>query len=199
MAKKKNPPPFAENPPQWLLTVDPGKRYAGLALWLRGRLVACGRVCPGEDRRDLDGPALMTLTADAILAWATERTDGAPWATVAEFMSAQGRYNQMNADLLELCGVSGAVSTASRVMGQEGISCRVATWKRNKRKADTHPQFRALLTDEERQAANETLLTFKSATGRAVDEDDVWSARLSKPADIVDAVGIGLWALGRFA
>jgi hypothetical protein len=158
-----------------LVAVDPGKRYCGMALFVDGRLVAAGRPNPGELARGHDNAELAAMTGRAGVAWARRHSPG-PFSVVAEHMVARGASFKTTS-LLELCTVAGWICGA----GETGRLVTVSEWKSNYKKSVVHGWIAKELTAEE-----------EAVLGAAVAE-----LNPRERGDVLDAVGIGLWALGR--
>ncbi len=166
-----------ENPvakPLPLVALDPGKRYSGIALFVGGRLKAAARPAPGEAARCADAE-LAAMTGRAVVAWARRMAKG-PFDAVAEHMVARGASFKTTS-LLELCTVAGWLCGAA----DSAQLVPVSTWKSNYKKAVVHGWIAKELDAEE-----------EAVLGAAV-------AQLNprERGDVLDAVGIGLWALGR--
>jgi len=156
-----------------LLAVDPGKRYAGLALFRGKTLWDAGRPDPGDGVRE-PNDVLTEMTSRAVVEWARDR--GGRFNCCAEFMQARGRSFKTTS-LLELNAVSGWACGAA----DNGYLVQVKDWKSTYTKAMIAAWVaRELGSTEEQLLAG--ILAPMSPDQRS---------------DVVDAVGIGLWAVGR--
>ena len=168
-----------------ILAVDPGKRYAGVAMFEDGLLVACGRPDPGT-RVQAPDHALALMTGEAVVAWADETTEGS-WAPVVEWMQHRGYRSKTSHTLSELCAVAGFVLGAAE---GSGILAPVSEWKSTYPKTVHQPWILSALNAAE-------LAILERATDRSVDQ--LRAVSQDAASDVVDAVGIGLWAVGRDA
>lgn len=109
--------------PGWLLTVDPGLRACGVALWRDGELQSACAVRGVVEGR---GPEAWRTLASGIGVWVEARVEeGEQGVVLVETMKvyAQGRADP--ADLVELAGVSGAVVGR---LGWRAEGVRAAEW-----------------------------------------------------------------------
>lgn len=171
----------------WLLAVDPGKRYAGCAMFKDGKLFRAGRPAPGEDRQIPDHE-LALLTIEGCLEWAQGSAES--FGVCAEWMVHRGYGSKTTGTLLELCAVSGALVSIARASGFSGELVPVSTWKGSAKKTIHQPWILDTLNAEE-------LAVLCRCTGES--EARLRSVSSGAASDVVDAVGIGLWALGRDA
>lgn len=171
----------------WLLSVDPGKRYAGAAMFKDGKLFRCGRPAPGTHAAKPDHELALDTVA-AMLEWA--QGSAHRFAVVAEWMVHRGYGNKTGGNLLELCGVAASLVSVARASGFEGVLTPVSEWKGSARKAVHQPWILNSLDPGE-------LAILLRCTGEP--ESRLRAVASKEASDIVDAVGIGLWALGRDA
>lgn len=167
----------------WLLTIDPGKRGCGCAMWYRGVLRAAGYVAPKERATTLAGA--VESMARAVEAWALELTRGEirQGRLVIELPQTYGgRADKGDANTLIALGcvvgaVMGALGCPSHLVVPHG-------WKKTLPKENSEgvnlveERSRAALLPSER-----ALVQLPRAKGLT---HNVW-----------DGIGIGLHSLGR--
>lgn len=152
------------SPPSLLVSVDPGKRRCGVALWVDGVLVWAGRVA-GRQRR---GHWSSVVVAQAVAVEVRNRGGvGAAWV-----VEDQQDYPGQGAKTADLDALR-AVVRSLRAVSESLSTVRPSEWKGNVPKAVHHRRVRAVLSSAE--------------LGRLSSLD----------LDTLDAVALGLWALGR--
>ena len=190
----------------YLLTLDPGYKKAGAALFGGGDLIYAALIEISEPDRDL-----ARHWSD--MAWAIER---AIWdytepyynyAAAVELMQIDGRTGKAQAaELLRLSGMAGAICALAT---GEVAGYPPSEWNKNRGKGPNHAKILRALSDEEKTTFLEgekiTDGKRKNLCGslrpkighpdqlysRAVDE------RTGQAEHVLDAVGIGLYHLGR--
>ncbi len=161
-----------------LLSLDPGIRGCGAALFEDGRLVACDYVKNPVKKGD-DFEAILAM-ARQVHDWVLVNHGNGPFDLVAEWprIYTVSKSKGDNNDLLPLVGVGCAVATfatsATRVFPHE--------WKHQLSKEVCHQRIRNRLTLPE-------MIVLEDALARAK----------SLAHNTLDAVGIGLHHVGRFA
>ncbi len=161
-----------------LLSLDPGIRGCGVALFDGATLVACDYV--KSPARTGDDFTAMLAMATTVARWASNRADPYAWSMVAEVPRVYGPSKSKgdNNDLLPLVGVGCAVATsatsAMRVFPHE--------WKHQLSKDVCHQRIRSRLDMDETNVLNDACARAKSLAHNTL-----------------DAVGIGLHQVGRFA
>ncbi len=163
-----------------LISLDPGIRGCGVALFRGGRLEACDY---------LKNPVLKGDDVDAVLGMADEvvkwRRLHCP-LVVPEFVFEHPRVYTISKskgdpnDLMPLVGV--AYACAGYIAGHKSVRVFPATWKGQLTKEACEARIRSRLDTAE--------LAVLDATVHRVG---------AKAHNAVDAVGIGLHAVGRFA
>ncbi len=158
-----------------LLALDPGIRGCGVALFTEGRLVACDYVKNPVTKGD-DFDAILAM-GRAVLG----RLQGyGPFDLIAEYprvyLAAKSKGD--NNDLLPLVGVGAVVAT----FANSAVRVYPASWKGQLPKDVCHARIRSRLDAAE-------LVILEAAAKRAK----------SLAHNMIDAVGIGLHHLGRFA
>ena len=150
-----------------LLSVDPGLRASGVALWYDGVLVRAGAVCGPDAGR---GPAVWSALARGVEEWLGVAPPG---ALVVETMKVYLAGKGDPADLLELAGVAGSVVGRLSAWSAEGV--RAADWN-----GQVPAHIRRTRTREWVEAQGWLDRVDLATTARF--QQDVWSA-----------VGIGRW------
>lgn len=165
-----------------LIAIDPGLRGCGLAIFRNG-ILHQARYVKNSEAHDRGPVAHMTM-AECVAHEATKCIESAAQKTclVVEFpqvYSGPGKNIDQN-DLLDVAGVASAcMSTVANWMPVDDTNCRWTLphgWKGNIKKEIMTNRILASLTDAER---------------------GVIVSAGSKDHNTVDAVGIGLWQLGR--
>jgi hypothetical protein len=175
----------------WLLTVDPGKRGCGCALWFKGQLREAGYVAPRERAATLSG-AVETM-AGSVQAWALELTRGElrdNGQLVVELPQTYGgRAEKGDANTLIALGcVVGAI------IGSLGCPASITVphgWKKSIPKPETKGDY-----DRDGYIVEgRALAALRPSEVEAV----VWPTKGSWKLrmDVADSLGIGLWALQR--
>lgn len=163
-----------------LVSIDPGLRVCGVAVFVGERLVACAAV----RHHDSYGVSQRIAMADAVINWVEgalhhqQRLD----TLVIERMTTRPGRKDAHANLIDLSHVSGAIWYG--LAGIWSCACEEAepgVWTKGRNKERNHPVIRRRLSSDE-TAVVEAELRFVLAG----DRKEVW-----------DAVGIGLWAIGR--
>jgi len=163
-----------------LLTLDPGLRGLGVGIFLHGKLTATDAICADEGEDANQQRAIGTAAA----AWFREFRPGR-WAaedTALVFERMVLRRGRLDAvgSIIELSTVSGVVLGLVSAAGV--ISVEPAAWTGGRSKETVnHVRIRTRL-DEAETAVLETAL--RSCIPR-------------HRIEVLDAVGIGLYALGR--
>ncbi len=164
------------------LALDPGIRGCGVALFAEGRLVACDYVKNPVTKGD-DFDAIVAM-GRAVRDWrwvgATMLGSGHGFDLVAEYprIYTAAKSKGDNNDLLPLVGVGAAVAT----FASSAVRVFPDTWKKQLPKDVCHARIRSRLDAGE-------LVLLEAAAKRAK----------SLAHNMVDAVGIGLHHVGRFA
>ncbi len=165
-----------------VIALDPASRFAGVAHFAGGKLQSVGRLKCLPEPGDTDASRCLRA-AQKVLTWVVER-EIAPRYLVTEFPQVYGvgASKADPNDLTPMACMVGAVAgmlfsvAASLNVGFECTSYLPRVWKQGTRDKE---EIRADVTT--RLAPDELILMPASTT-------DEW-----------DAVGIGLYALGRFA
>lgn len=153
-----------------LLSVDPGLRACGVALWRDGELLRACAIRGGTEGR---GPDVWRSLAASVVNWVEAGlADGESGVVLVETMKvyAQGRADP--ADLVELAGVSGAIVGR---LGWRAEGVRAAEWN-----GQLPSPIRRNRTREWVEAQGWNARVNLDTTARF--QQDVWSA-----------VGIGRW------
>ncbi|MGN6103510.1 MAG: hypothetical protein ACTHU0_00155 [Kofleriaceae bacterium] len=164
-----------------LLAVDPGTRYPAAALFDRGRLVAASRVPVPRALAKLERAERCRQIAKLIAAWALEKTGGpAPralvfeWPQVYRATKSKGDPN----DLIPLAAIGTAVAALLDV--EQVVSPLPREWIGGIPKVETGDPW-----------ASPRGHVLRSRIG-------VLELSAIVPShDALDAVGLGMWALGR--
>jgi len=169
-----------------LLSVDPGKKYSGVAFFRDGVLVAADRPWPGRNSQ-LPDVELLLGTVAAVIEWG-DQLEPAGYDVAAEWMEMRGRRSPTTYTLPPLWGVGASVAAIAKSRGFEGQLLPVSTWKGPLPKKKHHPMILAALTPAE-------VAVVVEATGQTLEA--LIAVQSADASDVVDAVGIGLVALGR--
>lgn len=153
------------------VTLDPGLRACGVALWYDGVLVRAGAVRGPATGR---GPAVWSALADGVAAWVGPAPAG---VLLVETMKVYLVGKGDPADLIELSGVAGAV--VGRLAGWSAEGVKAAEWNRQ---VPSHIQRQRTRAWVEAQGWLDRVDL--ATTVRF--QEDVWSA-----------VGIGRWRMSQ--
>lgn len=166
-----------------LVSIDPGLRHAGVAVFVDGLLVGCELVRVRKAVADTDDPvALNAHVAGYVTRFVRELARSTtPTTVVAEWprVFGRGRSKGDPNDLLPLSGCSSAC--VARLQPEASHAVRPDEWK------GTMPTDGVLEGRVLARLAEVESLPYRQACHRA--------GALSH--NITDAVGIGLWALAR--
>lgn len=167
-----------------LLAIDPGLRGCGCALFDDGVLRAAAYVRGEGVPEDL--LMLARATALGVQWWVAERTTPYPDRLVLELPQTYGgRASRGDAnDLLALAAVDGAVAVLFPLTSVQAI--RPHQWKGGVPKPKSA---------RGKYIVQERILERLSAEEQ---ERITWSKAEKLKWDVADAIGVGLWALGRF-
>jgi hypothetical protein len=170
-----------------LLSVDPSVRSAGVALFRGGVLAACGTV--RAEARENESPAARCLRVAGLVAdWAAE-AGPRPRSLAVEWPGKSWRGDAR--DLHGLCGVVGALSGMLAVAAAaSGEVLPVASYEPGEWSGGT-PKAK---TGSPRKSVRAGRIEARLST----EERAIWDAHACTH-DAVDAVGIGLFSLGRLA
>ena len=160
------------NPPPLLVSYDPGLRHSGLSLFTHGTLTHAVLIKSPE--RSLRGPEAwyqMALAVDSELT----RLNATPDVFVTEYPQHYFGKTRNAGDLLELAGVVGAV--VGRCWAAKRVGYLPHQWKGNV------PADVMLERIESRLAG--------------LEKDAIQKCPKSLRHNILDAVGVGLYCLGR--
>jgi len=163
-----------------LLAIDPGIRGCGVALFDGGYLIGAAYVKNSVDKGN--GPTVCFFMAQEVFNWAIpdhEIYDGSYWDIVMEWPQIYTHSKGDNNDLLALAGVDAAITT--RFMDRIDCSAQhylPREWKGQLTKEVCHARIEKILTPKELAAIATKQKTYRHNT--------------------LDAVGIGLFHLGRF-
>jgi hypothetical protein len=152
-----------------LVALDPGLRLCGVALFTDGVLTAAALV--RNPVKTVRGPAAWFGMGDAVRSWLGPRTVEVFVCEVPQVY----RSTPNPADLIELAGVDGACAVS--VNAREFHSYKPVQWKHNKTKEKHHPFILDKLAEVELAAFEPMPESLKH--------------------NVIDAVGIGLFYLGR--
>lgn len=156
-----------------MITIDPGVRGAGIAVWSLNNLVMACYVKPMRKDRGYG------LAED--LAYNVEMAvkDYSPKLIVCEFPRFYGSTHQKGDpnDLIDVAVAGAAISTRLDSLISYIESVSPSDWKGNVPKQKMLVRIWKKLTEEERAVVQKT--------------------NKSDREDILDAIGIGLWKLGR--
>ncbi len=172
-----------------LLTIDPGTRVAGCALFLDERLISAGLA--RNESKDGSGPRECADMAQAIVNWTEAQISMAsPGQVVVEWPQIYSRgAGKSKADpnlLLPLVGVDCAL--AALLPHAEVAHYTPHEWKQNiKKPLNASGEVEYIIT--KRVKARLT-----PGESKCVD----WTKSVKHSWDVADAIGIGLWHLGRF-
>lgn len=109
----------------WILSVDPGLRCVGVALFKDGVLVRAAALRGPTTGR---GPAVWSALAQDVERWVgMQGNPTTPGTLVVELMKVQVKGRADPADLLELAGVTGAIVGRLSSWSAEGFE--PAAWK----------------------------------------------------------------------
>lgn len=171
-----------------VLSIDPGLRVVGCAVFVDNRLVACDVVeCDygyGVEQRIEMARAIRTWYVAAHLDELGEPTD----VVIEEMQVRRGNDAQRNkrrgdvdADLIKLSHVTGA---AWREFDESNaIAAPAGTWTKGRNKQVNHRRILKRLDPPEERAL----------------EAGLADAMKDNHKEILDAVGIGLWHIGRLS
>lgn len=156
-----------------ILAIDPGVHHHGLALFKEQRLIHCGLV------RGPAGPPTrrhvpLAVAAGGLAGRTAEWLDGWGARVVAELPQDRGQDRVPPADLIALSVVLGW--TLGALAGQATL-ISPADWKGSTPKAKHQPRIIAALSAEEAALIPSGALAH----------------------NVIDAIGIGLWAVGRIS
>jgi hypothetical protein len=171
-----------------LLAVDPGLRSPGVALFRAGRLIAAKKLKGDTATRDDEGARWLRV-AQTIVAWAVT-VKAQPRSLMFERPQFYG-VGKSKVDPNKLAGLIGVSANVSGLlamaMGAVDVGLEVVTaepdeWTMGTSKTDAEDPF-------------------ETSRGRAVMSRLFETEAGLVPAshDAIDAVGLGLFALGRFA
>lgn len=171
-----------------LLSIDPGRRGCGAAVWRSGRLVAAAYVANSE--REDDGPLACRAMAAAVKEWCSVVAPGVidelmlEWPTLYGGRASKGDQGVDARDLFTLAGVDSSIATAFALA--KVYSCVPHDWKGSVRKPKKVDDPYAIET----------------RAIQRLDDDErarvVWPANKRLRWDVADGLGIGLHKLGRF-
>lgn len=189
MTATKFPSPRAE-PVGDLLAVDPGVSSPGAALFRAGVLVAATAIDLDDDLKSLDRADRCDRVAEEILRWGVAHKMDPRYVVFEWPQWYSGRKSKGDPnDLGLLVGVGQAVVSALRILvlqrerGLVKISPLPAEWTGGVPKDTSGPPWESPRGRRVRaRLSREELLAFETTRH-----------------DSVDAAGLGLWALGRFA
>lgn len=179
----------------YLLSVDPGLRKSGVALWRRGGLVFARLIEPKSDGPEISDvvEAMMSSVCGWILrdCGAGDPTGSrTPWLRlVCERPRTYGGRVSGNADANDLIAVA---LVAGAILGRLGCPAALPLpedWKGGISKPKTKAQYERDGYPVEERARGKL-----SPSELACVE---WPRDWKKRLDVADAIGIGLWALGR--
>lgn len=168
----------------FLLSIDPGVRGVGAALFRGALLVGAGYV--KNSAREGVGPGECAAVAVEVVAW-VRRLKGdscvdqlvLEWPQMYSGRAARGD----GSSLLSLAAVDGAIAASFRAPTRHVVP---HGWKGNVPKPDG--------------AKSEYII--RSRVMDRLSEDErrhvVWPESAKFGWDVADAIGVGLWALGRF-
>lgn len=171
-----------------LLTFDPGARHPACALFRGGILIAAERVPVDSDWADLEPIDRAVRIALACLRWAVAR-GARPKYLVVEYpqvyraSKSKGDPN----DLILLAAIAGAIAGAlTMVLGSQEVGLVIQSptpgkWAGQLPKTDTGPAWESPRGHRVHSRLSADELLCVQATH-----------------DAIDAVGLGLWSLGRF-
>lgn len=170
--------------PDWLLSVDPGLRRCGCALWHDGELHAAALVEPpkgAESLGDLVDAMSCAVTGWRLLRMPEENCDDDVDVIVEIPQTYGGRAARGDAnDLISVAAVAGAVG---------GELVRPREWKGSVPKPKTRKEYLTKGYVVETRARQK----LTSVEQEKVIVPNAWKTKM----DVWDAVGIGLWKLGR--
>ena len=158
------------------MAIDPGVHHSGVAMFT-DNFLRCAFLCRPAKQVEI-GPHAWTAMADAVQKSAASRWFS-PGRVVIEFPRAYqgGKQQANNDDLLELAGVVGAIVDRMWALTPNIAYFRPSEWKGQLKKEQTTPRIIERLSVPE-QAAIEHVG--------------------AKDHNIYDAIGIGLYDIGRF-
>lgn len=191
-----------------MLAVDPGLRHCGVALFDgRGMLVGAWdvvRAKVGDYDRDADAWA---RTARAVWESVPEEYRDAITDVVVEMMEIREetapRY-QVD-DLMQLVGVAGAiigrfpdaVARAVRPTTMHSRHAVIKGWKGSIPKPKHHLKLLRNLSEAEQARLGFDVERYKE--GCRGTRADGWKGEVGDENNLMDAVGLGLWGLGRWS
>lgn len=156
-----------------LVSVDPGLRGSGVAVWRDRVLVAAAYVRSPEKK--VRGPQAWCAMADSVAFYVKPFTVDTLVIEVPQVYRATV-FNGVNpANLIEVAGVDGAIAQAVQAVNRYPYLPR--EWKRQDDKADTQHKIEAELSDGEKAA--------------------IEPCAESLIHNVYDGIGIGLWHLRR--
>lgn len=174
--------------PGVLLSIDPGLRGCGAALFLDGKLLRAEYV-KNAASEDLDGPRAWALMAASVLKWATAMlvasSNAINYLAVEIPQTYSGRAKKGDAnDLLPLAGVDAALAA---LLPHAEVDYKVPHgWKGG--------------IEKPKRAAGEYIIMERVKARLTVNESAavVWPKNKRHGWDVADGIGVGLAALGRF-
>lgn len=168
-----------------LLSIDPGTRVCGAALWRDGRLVAAGLV--KNPVKEGSGPRECARMAGAVGDWVKEHCVLVNQLAI-EFPQIYPRGDTRTKgdpnDLLPLAAVDGAL--ASMFWTAEVLSGVPHEWKGGIQKPKTTGEPYPIRNRVEARLRPEELARVN------------WTKNVRHSWDVTDAIGIGLFHIGRF-
>lgn len=158
-----------------LVCVDPGLRGLGLAMFRSGTLEFATYVVNLD--KDGRGPSAHCRLAESVLEFVEEPLVSEQAHFLVEFPQVYPGPSKIDVnDLLDIAGVASSVTTILSGFGYKCQATLPRAWKGNIKKEIMTERIRASLTDLER--------------GRMVSVG-------AKDHNTLDAIGLGLWRLGR--
>ena len=190
----------------YLLALDPGYKQSGIALFkdeslCYGALIECTPPPIGLAQQ------AANITGTASLIARKHNPDGYDLDTVVELMQIDDRTGKAQArELLRLSTIAGAVST----LGTLSYSYTPSEWNKNRSKGGNHCKILRALTDQEKDdllVKSEKITDgdgkplFESLRPQIKEADQLYDRavdeRTGQAEHVLDAVGIGLYHLGR--
>ena len=190
----------------YLLALDPGYKQSGIALFkdeslCYGALIECTPPPIGLAQQ------AANIAGTASLIARKHNPDGCDLDTAVELMQIDDRTGKAQArELLRLSTIAGAVST----LGTLSYSYAPSEWNKNRPKGPNHAKILRALTDREKDdllveakkiTDGESKSLFKSLRPQITDVHTLYDRavdeRTGQAEHVLDAIGIGLYHLGR--
>lgn len=165
---------ISNNDDVFSLSVDPGLRVSGYAIWLGNTLQSAGLA---TDSKTLMGPMAWREMASALLLIVLNKRIDNLFIEIPQVYTASRSKGDPN-DLIQIAGVAGAITSAIYSPMSTAYGVKPREWKGCVEKSVTENRVRKKLSNAE-------LKTIKFPTAKSLHHN------------VFDAIGIGLYHLGR--